>query len=190
MNNAAQRASVIPDPKRSSIDALTLVKLKRMMLFTYEDEQYLTKAGAVLAPHAEEILDKWHEQLLANNYLAHYFISSGTTDPDYMQSLRPHFRGWINQLCERPENRRWSEFEERIITQLQSKNVPIDDLSPLSTIYLRYMSTFIFPISEAGRYFLNTAGYTTTETARMHQAWYKAVSFSLLLWTYPPEQSV
>lgn len=188
MINAAERSSLIPAPQSTSVDAQVLIKIKRMMLFTHEDEQYLTMAGTILAPHAEEILNRWYEGIVSNNYLAHYFTSSGAPDLDYLNNLRPHFKAWIMTLCNRQDSHRWWEFEERIARQLQLRNVPLDDLHPLSPVYLRYMTTFVFPVSEAGRFFINSAGYNEAEVAAMHQAWFKAVSLSALLWIYPDDR--
>ncbi|WP_160712373.1 protoglobin domain-containing protein [Chitinophaga solisilvae] len=188
MSNAAEKPPVIPDPRNSPVDAQTLIKIKRMMLFTHEDEQYLTMAGEVLAPHAEDILNKWYERIVSNNYLANYFTQSGAPDLNYVHSLRPHFREWISSLCRRSESMRWWEFEEKIIRQLQLRNIPVDDLDPLSPLFLRYLSTFVFPVSEAGRYFLNNTGYGSDDIEKMHQAWFKAVSLSALLWLYPGGQ--
>lgn len=188
MINAAERSSMIPEPQSTSVDAQVLIKIKRMMLFTHEDEQYLTMAGEILAPHAEEILNQWYEDLVSNNYLALYFTNSGAPDLDYLNSLRPHFKAWITALCNRRDSHRWWEFEERIARQLQLRNVPLDDLHAISPVYLRYMTTFVFPVSEAGRYFINSAGYSRAEAAAMHQAWFKAVSLSALLWIYPDGQ--
>ncbi|HVI48885.1 MAG TPA: protoglobin domain-containing protein [Chitinophaga sp.] len=188
MDNAVQKGSIIPDPKGSSVDAQTLVKLKRMMLFTQEDEQMLTLAGELLAPHAEAILNRWYEGIAANHYLANYFTSSGSPDLDYIQSLRPHFREWITRLCERPESGRWWEFEQKIISQLQAKNQPLNDLPAFPAAYLRYIFTFIYPISEIGREYLINTGHKPEDVSKMHQAWYKAVSLSVLLWIYPSSQ--
>ncbi|WP_212001282.1 protoglobin domain-containing protein [Chitinophaga sp. HK235] len=189
MINAAERSSMIPEPQTTSIDAQVLIKIKRMMLFTHEDEQYLTLAGEILAPHAEEILNRWYERIVKNNYLAHYFTSSGAPDLSYLHSIRPHFREWITGLCKRSESSRWWEFEEKIARQLQLRKVPLDDLHPLSPVFLRYMTTFVFPVSEAGRHFLNDTGYSPEEIEAMHQAWFKAVSLSALLWVYPGGQT-
>ncbi|MCW3462660.1 protoglobin domain-containing protein [Chitinophaga nivalis] len=182
--------TVLPDTSSAVIDALTLVKLKRMLLFTQEDEQYLVMAGNILADHTDDILHKWYEQILHNNYLAHYFTRNGEPDLEYLQRLRPRFQEWLHSLCTRTENQQWWQFEERIAAQLQLKNVP-DNMEPLPLVYLRYLSTFIYPVAEAGRFFLqHHSGYAPHETERMHQAWFKAVSFSVLLWIYPEGKSL
>ncbi|PSL49565.1 protoglobin [Chitinophaga niastensis] len=185
MNDAMQHNAARPDPPKASLDAQTLVRLKRMLLFTNEDEQYLTMAGAILMDHTDDILNNWYDYMLKNNYLAYYFTKKGEPDTGYLQTLRPHFRKWIHGLCTRQEGTTWWQFEERIAAQLQLKNTPGDNLEPLPMIFLRYLSTFIYPVAEAGRSYLSRHDHPAAEVERMHQAWFKAVSFSVLLWVYP-----
>lgn len=170
---------------KSPLDAEVLVRLKRMLLFTHDDEQYLLMAGDILLPHTEDILDNWYDYILKNNYLAYYFTRGGAPDLDYLQTLRPQFRQWLVDLCTRQEGNTWWQFEERIAAQLQLKPVAETDLSALPLEYLRYMSTFIYPVAEAGRPYLSRHGHPAAEVERMQQAWFKAISFSVLLWVYP-----
>lgn len=185
MNDAMQHGTAGPDNPQSPPDAQTLVRLKRMLLFTNEDEQYLIMAGNILVNHTEEILNNWYDFILKNNYLAYYFARDGVPDLDYLQTLRPHFHQWIIDLCTRQEGNSWWQFEERIAAQLQLKPVSDGHMEPLPLIYLRYLSTFIYPVSEAGRPYLSAHNHPVAEVERMQQAWFKAISFSVLLWVYP-----
>jgi hypothetical protein len=186
MNDAMHQGTAGSDTPKSSPDAQMLVRLKRMLLFTNEDEQYLIMAGAILAEHTEDILNNWYDYILKNNYLAFYFTRDGAPDLDYLQSLRPHFRQWITDMCTRQEGNTWWQFEERIAAQLQLKpSSGGDDMAPLPMEYLRYLSTFIYPVAEAGRPYLSRHGHPAAEVERMQQAWFKAISFSVLLWVYP-----
>ncbi|SEW18469.1 protoglobin domain-containing protein [Chitinophaga arvensicola] len=186
MNDAMHHGTAGADNPHSSLDAQTLVRLKRMLLFTNEDEQYLIMAGNILAAHTEDILDTWYHAILKNNYLAHYFTRDGAPDMEYLQSLRPQFRKWIRALCTRQEGQSWWQFEKRIAAQVRPE--ADNDMEPLPLVYLRYLSSFIYPITEAGRPYLNTHGHPSTDVERMQQAWFKAVSFSVLLWVYPSPQ--
>lgn len=188
MNNAMEHGKAGSENSSFSLDAQTLVRLKKMLLFTYEDEQYLVMAGNILAAHTEDILNNWYAYIMKNNYLAHYFTRNGMPDRDYLQTLRPHFRKWIFDLCTRQEGNAWWKFEERIAAQLPLKSITGNDMEPLPLIYLRYLSTFIYPVSEAGRPYLGGHGHPEAEVERMQQAWFKAISFSVLLWVYPEPQ--
>ncbi|NLR59604.1 protogloblin ApPgb [Chitinophaga polysaccharea] len=182
--NDALRHNPADSGSPSTPDAQTLVTLKRMLLFTHEDEEYLLMAGNILLAHTEEILDAWYDHILKNNYLAHYFTKNGAPDADYLQRLRPHFRQWIIDLCNRGEGNDWWQLEERIVAQLHP-GTGLDPVNELPSSYLRYLSTFIYPVAEAGRPFLGDSGYPPQTTARMQQAWFKAICFSVLLWIYP-----
>jgi Protoglobin len=188
MNDAMHQGTAGADNPQPSLDAQTLVRLKRMLLFTHEDEQYLMMAGNILAPHTEDILTSWYDTILKNNYLATYFTRDGAPDMQYLLSLRPQFRKWIADLCTRQEGNPWWQFEERIAAQLQLRPAAEHDMDPLPLIYLRYLSSFIYPVSEAGRPYLSKHGHPPAEVERMQQAWFKAISFSVLLWVYPQSQ--
>jgi hypothetical protein len=187
MNDARHFDTAGAENSESSLDAQTLFQLKRMLLFTNEDEQYLMMAGNILAAHTEDILDRWYEYILKNNYLAGYFTRDGKPDLAYLQSLRPEFRKWINNLCTREEGTRWWLFEEHIAAELEQTNH--SEPGSLPVIFLRYLTTFIYPVSEAVRTFLNGHGYPESDVERMQQAWFKAISFSVLLWIYPQSRS-
>jgi len=189
MNDAMQHGKAGSDNPKPSIDAHMLVRLKRMLLFTNDDEQYLIMAGHILVAHTEDILNNWYDYILKNNYLAYYFTRDGAPDVDYLQTLRPHFRQWLIGLCTRQEGNTWWQFEERIAAQLQLKPAVAENMEPLPVEYLRYLSTFIYPVSEAGRPYLTRHGHPAAEVDRMQQAWFKAVSFSVLLWLYPETPS-
>ncbi|HEY9260333.1 protoglobin domain-containing protein [Chitinophaga sp.] len=190
MNDAMQQGRAGSDNPKSPLDAQMLVRLKRMLLFTNDDEQYLIMAGNILTAHTEDILNNWYDYILKNNYLAYYFTRDGAPDVNYLQTLRPHFRKWITDLCTRQEGNTWWQFEERIAAQLQLKPALTTNMDPLPVEYLRYLSTFIYPVSEAGRPYLATHGHPAADVAHMQQAWFKAVSFSVLLWVYPQAQSL
>lgn len=186
MNDAKHHDTAGADNPQPSLDARTLVRLKRMLLFTNEDEQYLMMAGNILAAHTEDMLDTWYDGIIRNNYLVHYFTRDGVPDLEYLQSLRPQFRKWMDDLCSRQEGNSWWQFEERIAAQLSP--AADQDMESLPLVYLRYLSSFIYPVAEAGRPYLNRHGHPAADVERMQQAWFKAVSFSVLLWVYPPPQ--
>ncbi|MBS0026125.1 protoglobin domain-containing protein [Chitinophaga sp. 22321] len=185
MNDAMRHGTAGSENPQYPPDAQTLVRLKRMLLFTNEDEHYLIMAGNILVAHTEDILNNWYDFILKNDYLAYYFTRDGTPDASYLETLRPHFRQWITGLCTRQEGKSWWQFEERIAEQLHLTPGSASELEPLPMVYLRYLSTFIYPVSEAGRPYLDRYGHPGEDVERMQQAWFKAISFSVLLWVYP-----
>lgn len=168
----------------SSLSLRDLVLLKRMLLFTREDERYLQMAGEVLTDQAEMILDTWYDHMIANDYLAHYFTRDGQPDMDYLNNLRPRFGSWIRELCQRPYNTQWAQYEQAIAQRYQQNSLPVD-MADIPVVFLRYLVTFIYPVTNSIRPFLSKKGHSPEEVEKMHQAWFKAVSLSVILWTYP-----
>ena len=177
MNDLLQRTES-PSP-----DIQTLIRIKRMLLYTHEDEQYLVKAGSILQPYTESILHGWYEYLLANNYLSLYFTKNGIADKEYLELLKPQFSQWISILCNGKTDSDLLQFEARILNHIEKSGDINMGLLPFT--YLRYLTTFIFPVVEAGKKYITDSGGNEKEIAHMQQAWFKAVCFSVLLWIYP-----
>ncbi|RFS22405.1 hypothetical protein DVR12_11370 [Chitinophaga silvatica] len=175
-----------PDQPPSTPDVQTLVRIKRMLLYTYEDEQYLVKAGEILQPYVEDILNEWYDYLLTNNYLSIYFSRNGQPDQAYLEALRPQFLQWITVLLKGRTNSEWWQLEERIAALMEKNND--QDSGSLPLIYLRYLTTFVYPIVGYGKHYLDQSGKDKREISLMQQAWFKAICFSALLWVYPSGQ--
>lgn len=170
----------------STISLKELVLLKRMLLLTPEDEKYLHMAGAALTDQAEAILDKWYDHILANDYLAYYFTKEGQPDANYVNDLRPCFGDWIRHLCQRPGNTQWQPYEQAIAKRFgNDQQLPPNIIPDVPVVFLRYLVTFIYPVTTYIRPFLSNSGHSAQEVDKMHQAWFKAVSLSVLLWSYP-----
>ncbi len=185
MINGKRYESTSAGMTSSTLSLRDLVLLKRMLLFTREDERYLQMAGEILSSKAETILDIWYDHMVANDYLGHYFTRDGQPDTDYLNTLRPRFGNWIRQLCQRPYNTHWSQYEQLIAQRYQDQPLPTADMKDVPVIFLRYLVTFIYPVTNAIRPFLSEKGHRPEEVEKMHQAWFKAVSMSVILWTYP-----
>lgn len=160
-------------------DIQTLVRLKRMLLYTHEDEHYLTMAGALLQPHSSSILNSWYEYLSANNYLSIYLQQHTGEAASYLENLRPQFNQWMNMVCQGRDNDNWKWLEDKVSKELEGED------GSLPLVYLRYLTTFVYPIITFSQTYLANSDKTTEEASRMQQAWFKAVSFSVLFWIYP-----
>ncbi|WP_143309704.1 protoglobin domain-containing protein [Chitinophaga vietnamensis] len=176
MSNAGERAPANTGTGGSSISPQELVMLKRMLLLTQEDEQYLNKAAAILQGHEQDLLNAWQAYILANDYLSQYF----STGINLVNALSPRFSEWITQLCTRNEDGRWQQFEQRIALQLKKEDV----LPGIPPVFLRYLTTFVYPVTQAANNLLASAGHSAAEVKRMEEAWFKAVSLSVVLWSY------
>lgn len=185
MNNVFYSETIIPPAVADKASIRDIIQLKRMLLFTKEDEQYLQLAGEVLSGQAEELLDAWYGYILGNDYLAYYFTMDGQPDKDYLHTLRPRFSDWIRSLCQHPVTGQFHRFEEMISRHLQEKSTDSGKQDAISLVYLRYLITFIYPVTNSSLDYLSRKGHSRQEVAKMHQAWFKAVCMSVALWIYP-----
>jgi hypothetical protein len=52
-------------------------------------------------------------------------------------------------------------------------------------IHYRYLVAFIYPITATIKSFLAKKGHDTATVDAMHNAWFKAVTLTVILWTHP-----
>ncbi|MFI2458186.1 protoglobin domain-containing protein [Streptomyces sp. NPDC019539] len=52
-------------------------------------------------------------------------------------------------------------------------------------VSMRYLVAFIYPITATMRSFLAAGGHSDEQVEAMHQAWFKAVTLQVALWTRP-----
>ena len=50
---------------------------------------------------------------------------------------------------------------------------------------MRYMISFIYPVTAAMKPFLANKGHSAEEVGKMHQAWFKSVVIQVTLWCLP-----
>lgn len=161
--------------------------LKATVLFTEEDAHYLRMAGEVLADQIDDILDLWYGFVGSHPHLLYYFTDgSGNPLPDYLDAVRRRFGQWILDLCQRPYDQAWLGYQHEIALRHHrtAKNTT-DGVNSVPIIHFRYMVAFIYPITATIRQFLESKGHSADEVEKMHQAWFKAVVLSVVLWCRP-----
>lgn len=166
------------------LDDLSL--LKTTVLFTEEDENYLRTAGEVLSDQVEDILDLWYGYVGGNSHLLYYFTKDGQPNADYLEAVRKRFGQWILDLCNRPYDQEWLDFQHEVALRHHSikKNIT-DNVETVPIVHYRYMVAFIFPITATIKVFLAKKGHSPDKVEKMHAAWFKAVVLTTILWTYP-----
>lgn len=170
----------------SPLTLTDLELLQKTVLFTDEDKEALKMAGQVLRDQVDDVLDLWYGFVGGNTHLVHYFTSKGTPDAAYLSAVRARFGQWIIDLCERPYDQDWLNYQHEIALRHHSaKKNQTDGVDSVPIIHYRYMIGLIYPITATIRGFLGKKGHSDAEIDRMHQAWFKAVTISAILWTYP-----
>lgn len=176
-----------PELERSPVTEHDLDLLKRSVLFGEDDERHLRAAGEVLRDQVEDVLDVWYGFVASNEHLVHYFAGpDGQPDADYLARVRVRFGQWIRDLCGRPWDQDWLDYQDEIARRhTREKKNRTDGADAPDQIPLRYMVAFIYPITATVRDFLATGDRPPSEVEDMHQAWFKAVTLSVVLWSRP-----
>ena len=162
--------------------------LKQAVLFTDADVAYLRKAGEVLKPQIDEILDVWYGFVGSHPHLLYYFSNkqTGEADARYLARVRARFGKWIEDTTRAEYDQAWLDWQHEIgIRHHVSGKNKADQAPSVDQIHLRYMIAFIVPISATVKPFLGKAGDSPEEVEKMHAAWTKAVTLSTILWSYP-----
>jgi hypothetical protein len=173
--------------ERSPVSEQDLALLKQTVLFGDDDERHLRMAGEVLRDQVEAVLDVWYGFVASHPHLVHYFAGpDGTPIDEYLDRVRTRFGQWIRDLCERPWDRAWLDYQEEIaLRHTPAKKNQTDAVDAPDRIPLRYLVAFVYPITATVREFLAKKGHTEAEVDAMHQAWFKAVTLTVALWSRP-----
>ncbi|HEU4848876.1 MAG TPA: protoglobin domain-containing protein [Terrimesophilobacter sp.] len=177
-------ASLAPSPV--SID--TLAQIQRSVLWSEDDSEALRRAGEILVPQTEQILDVWYGFVGANPHLVATFAGSDEQpDGAYLAAVRERFGRWIADLCARPFDEDWLAYQEEIALRHHTtgKNRTDGVDSPSGHVPLSHLIALIVPITVTIRDFLGARGADPAEVDAMYHAWMKAVTLSVVLWTRP-----
>lgn len=173
--------------ERSPITLDELELLKQTVLFGPDDVAALAQAGDVLEGQTEQILDVWYGYVGAHPHLAHYFSTpNGDLLGDYLGRVRARFRQWILDVCRRPYDQAWLDYQYEIaLRHTRVKKNQADTADSVPEIHLRYIIAFIFPITATMRPFLVADGHLPEQVDAMHAAWFKAVTLHATVWAQP-----
>jgi hypothetical protein len=173
---------------RSRVSTDELELLKQTVLFGPEDADALRLAGEVLEDQVEDLLDVWYGFVASHPHLVRYFADAeGAPIDNYLARVRARFGQWVHDLCGREWDRTWLDYQEEIALRhtAAKKNRTDGAEGAPAEIPLRYLVAFVYPITATVREFLAKKGHSDVEVEAMHQAWFKAVTLSVVLWARP-----
>jgi hypothetical protein len=171
---------------QSPVTMHDLALLKKTLLWSDDDDQYLMMAGEVLKDQTDSVLDLWYGYVGGNEHLLHYFTNNGQPSMEYLTAVRARFGQWILDLCLRPYDQDWLNYQHEIaLRHHSSKKNKTDQVRAVPIIHYRYMIAFIYPITATIKSFLGAKGHSQADIEAMHNAWFKAVTLTVILWTYP-----
>ncbi len=172
---------------QSPLNATEFEHLKQAVLFGPEDEAALRMAGEVLADQIEAVLDVWYGFVGSHPHLVYYFTDGkGNANGDYLAAVRKRFGQWILDLCNRSYDQDWLNYQQEIgLRHHRSKKNRTDGVNSVPNVSHRYLTAFIYPITATIKPFLAKKGHSAEDVEKMHQAWFKAVTLSVALWSAP-----
>lgn len=172
----------------SPVTLAELDELKASVLWTDADTAALRRAGEILVPQTEQILDVWYGFVGATPHLVATFAGAGgDPDGDYLARVRERFGRWISDVCTRDYDATWLAYQEEIARRHHpaGKNLTDGVDSPSPHVPMRHLLGLIVPITVTIRDFLASGGAAEAEVEQMYQAWFKAVTLSAVLWARP-----
>lgn len=177
-----------PSLPKSPITLADLALLKATVLFGDDDVTYLRKAGEVLVPQTEAILDVWYGFVGAHEHLVYYFAdkASGQPNADYLARVRLRFGQWIRDTTNAHFDQSWLDYQYEFgLRHTRAGKNKTDHVAAADHIHFRYLIAFIVPISATIEPFLQRGGHSPDEVKKMHAAWTKALVLQTILWSYP-----
>lgn len=175
-----------PTLAKSPITLEDLALLKKTLLWSDNDDRYLKMAGDVLKDQIKDVLDLWYGYVGSNEHLVYYFTIDGQPNMDYLNAVKARFGQWITDLCTKLYDQDWLNYQHEIALRHHStKKNKTDNVDTVPIVHYRYMVAFIYPITATIKSFLEKKGHSQSDIEGMHNAWFKAVTLTVILWTYP-----
>lgn len=177
-----------PDLAPSPVTTDELQRLQQSVLWSEADRDALRRAGEILVPQTEAILDVWYGFVGDTPHLVATFAGAdGQPDGAYLAAVRSRFGQWIADLCGRDHDDRWLAYQHEIALRhhTSGKNRTDGVQSPSTHIPLRDLIALIVPITVTIRDFLAKGESDPEMVDAMYHAWLKAVTLSVALWARP-----
>ncbi len=171
----------------SPVTTSDLDRLLSTLLWTDDDAAALERAGAILGPQVEEILDLWYGFVGSHAHLVVSFNGAdGQPSGAYLAAVRARFGQWIRDLCDRPWDQQWLDYQHEIARRHTVTMGRTDAVGSAQThVPLRYLIAFVWPITATIRPFLANGSSDAADVDAMHTAWFKAVTLTVALWSQP-----
>lgn len=169
-----------------NLDELEL--LKQTLLWSDADTDGLRRAGAILAPRVEDVLDVWYGFVGAHDHLVATFAGAdGDPDAEYLAAVRVRFAEWIVRICTATYDQTWlNEQHELGLRHHDTKKNQTDGVKSTSPhVPLRYLISIVVPLTVTVRDFLRSEASSDADLDEMHNAWFKAVTLTAALWARP-----
>lgn len=165
-----------------------LSELLTDVMWTDDDATALRRAGDILSPRVSDILDVWYDFIGSTPHLVSVFGGAdGEPDEEYLARVRQRFEQWVIDVSTREFDTQWLAYQEEIAQRHHSakKNQTDDVNSPATHVPMSDMMALAVPVTLTVKPFLAEGAGPGDDIEAMHQAWFKAVTVSLVLWARP-----
>ncbi|MFD4422110.1 protoglobin domain-containing protein [Agromyces sp. NPDC058484] len=173
---------------RSPVTMDQLAELEASVLWSDDDREALRRAGEILVPQTEQILDVWYGFVGGNAHLVAAFAGAdGQPSGEYLGAVRERFGLWIRDVCERDHDQQWLDYQNEVALRhhTSKKNATDEVDSPAGYVPLAHLIALIVPITVTIRPFLANGEPDAAAVDAMYQAWFKAVTLTVALWAHP-----
>jgi hypothetical protein len=120
------------------------------------------------------------------NLARHSRSLEGEPLPDYLAKSNLRFEQWILDICFRPYDRDWLNYQQVIALRHTSlKKNKTNGVESTSHVPLRDIIGFITVINETVKPYLTANGHSANEVNKMQQAWCKSMQLQIALWAAP-----
>ncbi|MGP6173612.1 protoglobin domain-containing protein [Corynebacterium sp. A21] len=172
----------------SPVSEEKLANLLTDVMWSDADAAALRRAGEILTPQVSDILDAWYDFIGSTPHLVAVFRGAdGQPNPEYLTRVRARFEQWVIDLCQRGMDSQWLAYQEEIALRHHStkKNQTDGVDSPAKHVPLSDIFALIVPVTITIRGFLEKGATTGDDVEAMYNAWFKALTVSLVLWSRP-----
>src|SRR5262249_17872374 len=100
---------------RSPLSIDELRQLEASAGWTGEDANVLTRYREIFLDRAEEMVDSWRAVIGGQPHLAQWFAGpNGQPDDSYKSKVKARFVQWVRDVCLRPHDQAWLDYQEEI----------------------------------------------------------------------------
>ena len=176
-----------PAAARSPVSSVELRLLEESTGWTKDDAKVIEQHREIFLKRAEEMVDSWRSVIGSQPHLAKWFFGQdGNPDEDYKAKVKARFVQWVRDVCLRPHDQAWLDYQEEIgLRHTPAKKNVTDGAHTAELVPLRYLFGFGAVIALTTRKFFTEEGLRGEELYRLQDAWTKAVILHVTLWSRP-----
>jgi hypothetical protein len=176
-----------PTAAHSPLSLDDLGTIEQTIGWTDQDAEVLRRHREIFIRCAEDMVDSWRAVIGAQPHLIKWFFGpNGRKDQEYASRVKPRFVQWVIDVCIRPHDQSWLDYQEEIgLRHTPHKKNQTDHCDTPPLVPLRYLLAFVPVVAFGARKFLIEAGMPSDEVESVEMAWIKAVHLHVTLWARP-----